>query len=186
MKRIVLTTLLISFLISACGGKFDADIQATVQTSVAQTQQAEKTPLADINLEPALFQQGDLPNQYESGQIAYKWADELPQPVKPDNIVIQKVGRNLSEGFGQEYLLIALFESATDLDTTYNASLDQHKERKFKTAEIGDKAQFAVLDFVIGRTFLVFTRCNALVVVDVNIGKLGEPLPTDEVVSFGQ
>ena len=186
MKKPFFTILLTLILISACAGKPDTDIQVAVQTSIAQTQEAQKVSMADIDLEPALFQQGDLPNQYKSGQISYKWADELSQPVKPDNVIIQKVGRNIGEGFGQEYLLIALFEFTVDLDTTYKALLEQHKERKFNPVEIGDRAQIAVLDFVIGRTYLVFTRCNAVVVIDTNIGKLGEPIPTDEVVSFGQ
>lgn len=85
MKRIVGSLVFVSLLISACGPSPDQ-----IQTAIAQTQVAIPTatveptatpkPMTAADLEPLLFQSGDLPGEYLLGQFKMDPPKEWPTP----------------------------------------------------------------------------------------------------------
>jgi hypothetical protein len=179
MKNITILFLLSVLVIVDCQPSEQAIQTAMVQTQQAQptpSPEVQQTPLADIVLDPALFQSGDLPSQYSSGQIAYQWADGLPQAVAPDNVIIQKVGWDIGEGFDEEYLMIALYESPDDLEQSYQAIIRNFPDKQSEAAQAGDKATFIFLSEFSGRGFIAFTHCKALVAIDMTGANVSKEL----------
>jgi hypothetical protein len=172
-----------TILMAACAPSPQAIQTALIgtQTAIAQTQEAQRTPLAEINLDPFLIQPGDLSEQYVSGQIIYQWPEQLPQTITPDNLIVQRIGVDTNKvNFGDfftltaaeldaqiqhlykdNYLMIALYESSDNLEKAY-----QDIRGQGGSAEVGDKSTILVYPDS-GYGFIVFTRCNALVAIEI-------------------
>ena len=155
---------------------------AQTQEAFAQTQQAQRSPFAEINLEPVLFQSGDLPAPYDSGQIVYRWPDGLPQTYFPDNLILQKVGWDINQGFEDDYLMIAVYEHTDSLEKAYQDIVDYFSIKPSVSAEVGDQATYITISEFSGRALLVFSHCNALVAIDIT----GANMSKDLLEAFGQ
>lgn len=178
MKRHFWILCVFSLALASCTSAQESPSEQSIQTAIAQTQTAQTTKLSEINLDSIPFQPGDLPNQYESGQASYKWADDLPKTVEPDNVVIQKVGWDISSGFEDDYVMIALFKSTQDLDNSFNAAIDTYKAKTKEPATVGEQNAFVMVSTFSGDGFLAFTRCNALVVIRITGADIDEDLLT--------
>lgn len=182
MKKLFWLIIISSLILVACTSTPKAPSEASVQTAIAQTQTAQIPLLNDINLDAIPFQPGDLPNQYESGQASYKWADDLPKSVEPDNVVLQKVGWDISDGFEDDYVMIALFKSNQDLDASFDAVIKVHNARTIEPSAVGEKNAFVMVSTFSGDGFLAFTRCSALVVIRI----LGADVDEELLTSYAQ
>ena len=168
-------------IVSACAPVAQTPSEQSIQTAIAETQSAQvpQAPsLSELNLDSIPFQPGDLPNQYESGQASYKWADGLPQTVKPDNVVIQKVGWDISSGFEDDYVMVALFKSKQDLDNAFDAATKTYGARIIEPATVGERNAFVMVSTLSGDGFLTFTRCSAFVAIRITGADIDEELLT--------
>ena len=183
MKKIIaLFTIIASIL--AC-----APLQSAIQTAVAETQtviaqtqvaQVTQIPqLSDINLDSIPCQPGDLLEPYHCGQIIYnRWVEDLPQVAEPDNVIVQRVGWDISDDLNNDFVLIALFKSNDDLQNSF-----EEVRKVFPTTEtspvVGDRsAEYISAD--IGPGFLTFIHCSALVVIQFD----GATVTEDMVMSY--
>lgn len=176
MKRFIFFLSILAISLTAC--ESNSLSEASFQTAIAGTQAAQITPLSEINLDQIPFQSGDLPNQYTSGQISYKWPDDLLESTKPDNVVIQKVGWDISSGFSDDYVMIALFKSTQNLYNSFNEVIKTYKAEEITPATVGEKNAFSMVSTFSGDGFLVFTRCSALVVIRITGADVNEDLLT--------
>lgn len=128
---------------------------------------AQQINLGEVDLDSVPFQSGDLPNQYSSGQIVYRWADGLPNNYLPDNIILQKVGWDISEGYSDDYVLVALYESIDDLNSEFLAIANEFDGKIIDPNSVGEKEAFVMISALSGEGLLEFTKCNALVVIRI-------------------
>lgn len=155
-------------LVACSAGASESDIEQTVTarlTAEAPTLTLEPTkiPLFDLDLGPLLLQPGDLPSEFEAQQIKDtppRGFDDLPTPAQLVSVGFRN-GAYASDG-----VTIWLYEDQGDLDAAYEAvsgTLDNARDM-----EIGERAVMAQREVtgVISRR-LVFTRCAALVYVDI-------------------
>jgi hypothetical protein len=197
-NRIITLTCILVFFLAACASSQQAiqqtiagtqtamaqiqEVYAQTQEAYAQTQEAKRSPFAEINLEPVLFQSGDLTSPYKSGQIVYYWADGLPQTYFPDNLILQKVGLDISQTFEDDYLMIAVYASTDSLGKAYQDIVDYFSSKPSVSAEVGDQATYFTISDLAGRALLVFTHCSALVVIDIT----GANMSKDLLEAFAQ
>jgi hypothetical protein len=178
MKKLFLTLIIFLLTLASCTSTPEAPSENAIQTAIAQTQTVQVALLNEINLDSIPFQPGDLPNQYKSGQASYKWADDLPKSVEPDNVVIQKVGWDISSGFEDDYVMIALFKSKQDLDNSFSAAINTYRAEKKESSTVGEQNAFVMVSAFSGDGFLAFTRCSALVVIRITGADISEELLT--------
>ena len=163
--------------IASCTSTPSVPSEQSIQTAIAGTESAQKSLLSEINLDAIPFQSGDLPNQYSSGQVSYRWADDLPKLVEPDNVVIQKVGWDISSDFKDDYVMIALFKSEQDLRNSFNEVVKTYNAKENITP-VGDKSAFLMISAMSGDGFFAFTHCSALVVIRTTGADVNEDLLT--------
>lgn len=168
MKKIALPLLAFSMIFTSC----------TAAPSATAAPVAPTQSLSEIDLDAIPFQPNDLPNQYTSGQISYTWAADLPKPVEPQNVVIQKVGWSISAGFKDDYVMIALFDSASDQETSYEAVRKTYSAKPAEPSAVGDRSAFVMISTFSGEGFLVFTQCTALVAIHITGADVSEDLLT--------
>jgi hypothetical protein len=186
MKEIILGLIMISLV--ACSPSPQtmqatiSETRAPIQDLAAETQTARSTSLAGVNLEPVLFQSGDLPAQYKSGQIAYRWPDGLPLTYFPDNLILQKVGQEISQTFEDDYLMVALYDSKDRQEKAWQDIVDYFSDKPGVSAGVGDQATYITISDTSGRALLVFTHCSALVAMDIT----GADMSKDLLEAFAQ
>ena len=150
--------------------------EVPVQTANPTTQAPQTTPLADLNLDSVPFQPGDLPNQYESGQATYRWPEDLPLLTEPDNVITQKVGWDISSGFMDDYVLVALFASSDALHDTFAAATSTYEAVEHDPPSVGERSAFVMVSAFSGDGFFAFLRCDALVVIRITGADVDEEL----------
>ena len=101
-----------------------------------------------------------------------------PNWLNPDNVVIQKVGWNISSGFEDDYVMIALFKSNQDLQNSFDNAIKTYDAAEKTSATVGDKSAFVMVSTFSGDGFLAFTRCSALVVIRITGADINEDLLT--------
>jgi len=185
MKKIIaLLTIIASILACAPSQSAIHTSVAETQTAIAQTQVAQVTQapqLSDINLDSIPCQPGDLLEPYHCGQIIYnRWVEDLPQVAEPDNVIVQRVGWDISNDLNNDFVLIALFKSNDDLQNSF-----EEVRKVFPTTEtspvVGDRStEYISAD--IGPGFLTFIHCSALVVIQFD----GATVTEDMVMSYAQ
>ncbi len=119
-------------------------------------------PTADI--EPLLFQPGDLTAQYEAGQVS---DGSDGGPLKNAEDFTFRVQREIEPAPAQlplrrNYVAVALFENNDVLTRNFEKVLPELTERGQPASRVGEIA-------ISSNTTLLFTRCNALVAVQVFI-----------------
>ena len=133
------------------------------------TPTATKIPLADIDLEPILVQEGDLPAGYSGAQIrdfAGRIFDDLPPYLK---VVSQEISHSDDSG---GYVSVFLYTEKEDIDSAYSfineIMFDENKE----IAEIGELSHgYAHHDVLLGKYHVVemlFRRCNSVVYINLD------------------
>ena len=162
---------LLCLVLQAC-----APSQSAVQTAIAGTQAAHVTPAEAIVLDSVPFRAGDLPGQYSSGQVTYQWPADLPEPALPANLVLQKVGWDISSGFNDDYVLIALFETQEELDSAFAQAIAVRRAPEAHPAAVGDRSAFAMVSTFSGDGFFAFTKCAALAVIRITGADVAESL----------
>jgi len=185
----VIILLLIPFIV-AC-----APSASQIQTAVAQTQAAIPTPtpeptetpiptptsipLSEMNLEPILLVSGDLPPEFYGVQVK-----SVPprgfEGIPPADQVIQQGFR--AGAYAADGITIALYKSPSDVDTAYS-TVNNVLEKKDKAlqplSDVGEKATIADADvWGIDSTQIVFTRCHALVYIDLFATTAGPEVAT--------
>lgn len=174
-----------ALLATACGSASES----AVQTAIAQTQAAIPTPspiptqtpiptptpipLSEIDLETILLVSGDLPPDFVGGQVKSIPPKYLEGGPTADQVIQQgfRAGAFASQG-----ILILLYKSPSDLETAYSTMLERSNNFE-PLADIGEKAAIkggnvdenALIIVGVGAksTQLVFTRCHALVYIDL-------------------
>jgi hypothetical protein len=182
MKRLSLLLLGI-FLLTSC---FPVTLSATSTQTAVNTLavQVTQTPqLADINLDSIPYQPGDLPEPYHSGQKYYGWVEYLPQAAEPDNVIIQKVGWDISSDLNNDFVLIALYGSAEDLQASYEAVKAVFPTIESSPSAVGERSAIYIsADPGVGPGYLAFTHCSALVVIQF----VGATVTEEMFVSYAQ
>jgi len=183
MKKIIASFMLVAWML-AC-----APLQSVIQTAVSgtltavsQTQVTPNPPAPQptgIKLDWIPCQPGDLPEPYHCGQIIHdRWVEDLPQAAVPEDVIVQRVGWDISNNLNDDFVLIALFKSNVDLQKSFD-----EVTRVFPTTEtaalIGDRSAIYIpTDVAPG--FLTFTHCSALVVIQFG----GSTVTEDMLMSY--
>jgi len=174
MRPILLFICLFIVFFTGCSPS-PSDIQTAIAQTKIPTTAPTKVSIADINLDTVPFQAGDLPNQYKSGQIHYEWTLEFPQPIKASNVIIQKVGWDLSEDFKDDYVMIALFKSNGDAQETFRL-LTPVDIKTANPGTAGEQSNYLLVNKFSGDGFYSFVRCNAFVLIRMTGADMSERL----------
>ena len=172
MKRISSLLLIVSFIVSCIPSPTP---NPTLNPSLVLIPTPSLIPLLEIDLEPILIQDGDLPPGYYEAQVrevpndSYKWIIN-----KGLNNIQQYIGLNDDIGGS---VTIYLYEDTIALNTAYEQQSDSFGELSdspkpgYQTSYldgIGEKAKYLTFDEKsygdeFDQTALVFKRCHALV-----------------------
>ncbi|OGO33242.1 MAG: hypothetical protein A2Z16_00735 [Chloroflexi bacterium RBG_16_54_18] len=156
--------IILALLIAAC-------TQATASLEVTEI------PLADLDLEPLLLEDGDLPADFKGSTIRHT-IEEAPFSELPPaaQAIVQEI-----DGYNQDtsnFVYVLLYEDFDDLQEAF----EQLVTKSFKFNEeaepidgIGEQAQFEKDEFAfhyIPYEKVAFTRCNALVYIETSTDSL--------------
>lgn len=180
MRRIIIIVASL-FILAACRPS-EAQIQAALETSLAQTQAAipaatqtptpEPTPtpaptptlvpLSKIDLEPILIQPGDLPAGYTGAQVR-KMAPEMFEELPPYEAVFYQQFEH--EGDVAGGVTVFAFNEPKRLDLAYKKILSGFGEDSRTTTGLGDRASYVSHSTsLLGIDFkfidLAFSRCS--------------------------
>ena len=162
MKKTILVFALAIFMFAACGPS-DAEIQAKVQASIAQTQAAIPTatliPFSALDLESILITSGDLPAGYEAAQIRNKLSDFSKAVPAPDYFISQSLSYNGNIGGLVEVLV---YDDISNVQTAYKIAVNNLPGDK-TNLKIGEGGQVASTYFIMSTASLAFIRCHAVV-----------------------
>jgi hypothetical protein len=186
MKQIILLTIIV-LLINACSAAPAAsptatvisiqDAVKTVSASVALTSTAStptKTAFENIDIGEILLKPGDLPSNFEFGQVKYDWPIDtnLPMSVKPDNLILQMF-KEKGDSFNiPHFSMLAFYNAKSNADKSYETIINAFDFKKSDPSVAGERssilhyqAKTDVLTFEV--TIIVFQRCNSLAVIRV-------------------
>jgi len=155
-------------------------ILALLSAACSQTgasQEPTAILLANLDLEPLLLEDGDLPADFKGAQIRHTIKEapfsELPPAAQA---IVQEI-----DGYSQDtsnFVYILLYEDLDDLQEAF----EQLVSKSFKFTEeaeqidgIGEQAQFEKDEFAfhyIPYEKVAFTRCNALVYIETSTDTL--------------
>lgn len=165
MKKICIMIVL-AIILTACAAP---TITPTLQPTSTNTPEPTPIPLSEIDLEPILLLSGDLPTDFQGGQITtsiIKRFENMPDPE-------QAIAQSFRAGdYGSDGINIYLYKSETDLLKAKEiviASLQQGD----KFEEISDVGEWAIGSeeqntmFYVTDSKVVFIRCNALVYIEL-------------------
>jgi len=183
----VIILLLVLLLLACDSAKPNA---SAIETAIAQTQAAIPTstpiptptsiptptpiPLSDIDLESILLLSGDLPIEFVGDQVKTIPPKVFNGAPTADQVIQQTIRSGI---YGGDGISILLYQSPSDLDTAYNI-VNKAMEIKGKNGifkplpNLGEKAVFSQSlsmfeSQMIYSTQIVFTRCHALVYIDL-------------------
>jgi hypothetical protein len=199
MKSIFIV-LIISILIISCSNPPSENI---IQTAIAQTQASFPSPtsiptntpipLSEVDLESILYLSGDLPSEFLAEQIKYDLPKYFSGRPKADQVIQQEFR---SGKFSSDGVIILLYSSLSDLEAAYKIAIKEVKSNPLTlySPNIGEnlvitREKIAAIILSGGGGLpetvdikLVFTRCNALIFVDL----FGANLDEDIVTSYAQ
>lgn len=161
-------------LLTGCGLSPNNDPQSqpiTPTSTISPTNTIAPTmtpvPFSDIDLEPILVRDGDLPAGYKGAQIrsqAPEMFDDLPEP---QNEVFQQFEHDGDAAGG---VSIFLFDNEEDLEKSFDMIYDGMTDEASLHSRVGEKSaileysqNFPELYFKIEVTEFLFIRCGALV-----------------------
>ena len=130
-------------------------------------------PLADLNFEQIMIQEGDLPAGYSGAQIRDRVPEMFDSLPEPQNEAYQQIAHKDEAAGG---VSIILYDSHEDLKAAYNEIVDGMKFEEDSESidvetialdEVGEQATACSVETsVLGQTFesldLVFLRCQAI------------------------
>jgi hypothetical protein len=165
MKYFILV-ITISLVLSSCTPSAEA-----IQAAIAKTQTAmpthtvvpkpTKIPLKSIDLSSVIFQPGDLPAGYESGQVRSRLSDFTKNGPAPDNYVSQAMSHN---GVAGGLVDILVYEDIGMVQKSYDSTVYQIPGNK-QNANIAENSMISVSILMTKYTSLAFERCHAVVVM---------------------
>ena len=174
--RLAITVVMITtFLLDACGPSTPS--ASEIAAAVAQTQVAAPTatisptstpiPLANIDLEPILVVDGDLPTRFIGGQIKSSVPTEFPKIPVPDQVIRRElqIGEIVTSG-----VEIFLYEDTGNLEEAYNIVTEVVSTSRALSPldTVGAKAMFFEdrnTNLALILRGVIFVRCHALVTI---------------------
>jgi len=142
-------------------------------SQAAAPMEATEIPLAELDLEPLLLEDGDLPADFKGADIRHT-IEEAPFSELPPaaQAIVQAIN-----GYNQDtsnWVYILLYEDLDDLQEAF----EQLVSKSYKFTEgaepidgIGEQARFEKDEFAfhyIPYEKVAFTRCNALVYIETS------------------
>jgi hypothetical protein len=167
-----------ALLLPACGPSA-ADIQRAIEQTQAAiptstpiptapaippTPTATPVPLADIDLEPLLIHEGDLPAGFSGAQIWKRGRNKTDKLYAAVNSIYQQFDYNGKNGGG---VAVYLFEGSEDLGDAF-AALERLADTAPPVESLGDQSFGNTIDMsLIGKAaYVTFVRCQALVEIN--------------------
>ena len=146
-------------------------------TQAAAPLEATEIPLAELDLEPLLLEEGDLPADFKGSTIRHS-IEEAPFSELPPaaQAIVQEI-----DGYNQDtsnFVYILLYEYLDDLQEAYEHLVTnsfKFNEEAEPIDGIGEQARFEKDEFAfhyIPYEKVAFTRCHALVYIETSTDTL--------------
>ena len=176
MKRVtafVIVVVALAAVLAACSsGPSQEQIQQTVEAASAATIAARPTevptvtpiPLSDLDLEPIIIQDGDLPAKFSGQQIT----SVAPKQFKSMPQAVQVINRGfIADGYASDGTTVWLYSSSTDAKAAFEKAVEALSGKNVPLENIGEIAMLSNqdTDFLgtpLVTTEVVFARCNAV------------------------
>lgn len=185
-KRLNFLFTILFFFAAACQPS-----EASVQRAISQTQTSQastaKISFSEVDIQGILLQPGDLPANYETGQIKYDWPVDtgLPMIIMPDNFIMQMFKEKADSLNIPNFSMLALYDNKLNTSSSYDQIIHTYNFQNLTPPVAGDKNSIMHYEassdlLTVDATLFVFQRCNALVVIRVF------DLPDDVVFSYAK
>lgn len=165
MKRL----LLILVVLAGCGGEPAATTAppAAAAPTAIPAPTATPKPLTTADLEPLLFQDGDLPKTKLNAYGEYNAANAVKNGMAEPLVSASVSARRPSDDIAPTYF------ARINVFNTENFSVTLQKQRDSKRAkpieDVGEEAWIDSIESPLGTLWFVnFTRCNAMIEISVN------------------
>lgn len=197
VKKIIIIVICI-LVVTGCGQSPEAIEAALAETQMAYTPTPSATalptdtpeptlvPFSELNIEDLLFQSGDLPADYEMGQIRNDLIKDLRN--LPDAVQIVQV--TIAEGsFVSDGVVVFLYDDLSVAEKAYTEAEKAIKREEGTFQQInnvGEKGGLVLgpTDILFGTkaNYLVFIRCHAVTYIQL----FGKYSSRDIILNFGE
>ena len=150
--------LIIALFVSAC-----RQVQPTLQPTASPT--ATEIPLSDVNLEPLLVVENDLPASYEGTQVSNHDRILFGRNLNPAQAIRQDFAYNGNDSGG---VTVFLFETLEEAQEIFEYVVDSFGDKNISRPDVGDQAIGSFIDMEAGTLFTVkttvfaFQKCHAV------------------------